>query len=397
VKKTTLGLLAAAAALALMAALWPFVMTPRLVKFPLGLDEHLTYTGSLVTFMDPQSGLPLAKPATAPLDVQRHTYASGGDSSVALVHDDVVATTPGGVTIVQRSLYVMDRRTMVNVDDPRAYGLAPANHVNRAGTYFISLPMNLGADFQLPRWKETVGGPMLVNSSGTGTVNQLKVRTADASLPMRPVSAFEAKMLTQAGLPAALSPAQATARLQAAGVDIAAVAAALAPQLSGAELASLSSALTSPVPLRYYAYTAGSVAIEPRTGTIVKASGIVDGVAARPDTTALAPALVVLRAHTDVTGVNQLVSALESMSSAAPQPVMELRYSEAPDSVVATVSEAKSFIWKANLASRYLPAAALILSVLLLLGATFTYRRRTPPAATVVSVPGAPEVPRAAA
>ena len=118
----------------------------------------------------------------------------------------------------------------------------------------------------------------------------------------------------------------------------------------------------------------------------------------KPDMTALVgpttggteSALTILQRHTDVAGVPALITTLEQMAAASPQPAFRLQYVQTPASVSDMATYVKDQLSKLDLATKWLPLGIGVIGALLLIGAAFTARRRPPPLAAVSEPPAEP-------
>lgn len=364
------GLVLGVAALA-----WYPMVIPQIAKFPTNVDRIYQYEGTMVTYLDKSTGGTLATPLETPLSVDRHVASVAGATGAhtALLEETITATT-GDQKVVQKNVYAVDRRSMKNVSDPRAYTLDPSNVPDRSGTYYLTFHMGLGkTDEQLKMWKPEASASYLLTSTdpatgkidGTGVVN-LKGQIS----PPLPVSATEMAALKAQGLPTELTPEQATARLTAAGVDIAGVAPVLLQNLTADEMKAVTDAMALPVPLKYFVYGSGSVAAEPKTGGMVSLAGIIDGVSVKPDMSGMAPALAALAKHQDVPAIASLLGTLNKMAAAPAQPVFELRYTQTPASVAEAAKYAKDQASKLSMANTTIPFTLVVVAVVLVLLAT---------------------------
>jgi hypothetical protein len=375
VRRTSKVLVGASLALFGVAALWQPVVVPQIVKLPDDVDRTDTYTGTFVTYLDASTGATLATPLEVPLTIDRHvvTVPGGTGADVALLHETATAHM-GDRSVVQESVYAVDRRTMQNVADPRAWTFTPDNVVDRTGTYYVTLPMDLAATGQQLRiWKPEAGTSYEVATANpaTGQAGGTDVVLLRGNIPTPlPVASYELAALEAQGLPMELSPEQAAARLAAAGVDAAALAPVLAQALTADELATVGAALASSVPLHYSVYGSGLLGVEPTTGGMVALSDIVDGIAVSPDTTAMAASLAVLTEHTDIPAIADLASILQATIAAPPEPVYAMQYSQTPASVTAAATYARSQADKVTMATTTIPRALFGLGAVSLLAAT---------------------------
>ena len=351
---------------------WSPLVVPRLVKLPGDINRTDHYSGTFVTFVDQSSGATLASPLVVPLTIDRHVASVPGATTahVSLLHETITAHM-GANTVVQQNVYAVDRRSMQNIADPRAWTFTPGNVVDRSGTYYLTLAMGVHpTGVSIKVWKPEAGAsyPVTSTTPAKGVAASSRVVYLKGNIPSPlPVPPYEAAALTAQGLPMQLSPAQAGARLAAAGVNTAALLPVLARTLSAQELAPVSAAVTAPVALHYFVYGHGLLAVEPTTGGLVQLSGIVDGIAVQPDTRAISTALTVLTRHQNVPAIASLVTTLEQTVAAPPQPVYELRYTQTPASVVAAASYAHAQAGRVTLATTTLPRVLLALAVLSLL------------------------------
>ncbi len=294
-------------ALLVAAAVWHPLVVPQLVKLPDKVDRTDRYSGTFVTFLDQSTGATLATPLEVPLTIDRHvaTVPGGTTAHVSLLRETATVHM-GDQKIVQESVYAVDRRTMQNVSDPRAWTFSPGNVLDRTGTYYLTLPMGMqpsGEHFQI--WKPEAGTSYGLTSTtpATGLSGGAHVVYLQGNIPTPlAVPPYEKATLQARGLPMQLTPQQAAAKLAAAGVDAGALAPVLLKTLSADELKTVLAAMAAPLPLKYFVYGNGLVGAEPKTGGLVSLSGIVDGVSVQPDMTAIAPAVAVLAKHQDVAG-----------------------------------------------------------------------------------------------
>jgi hypothetical protein len=366
-------LLAGGLVLGVAAVAWTPVAVPRIVKLPTDIDRTDHYTGNLVTFIDRTTGTALATPSVVPLTIDRHIAGVEGESGahVALLKETVTAHM-GGQDVVQENVYAVDRRTMENVADPRAYTFTPDNVIDRSGTHYLTLPMSLDSKGEaLSIWKPEAGAsyPLVSTTPATGIEAGTKAVYLHGEIPTPlPAPAYELAILRARGLPMQLTPEQASAQLTAAGVDVAAVAPVLIANLDAAELKAVTDVLALPMPLKYSVYGHGLLGAEPKTGGLVTLTGIVDGISVKPDLSGMAPAIAALRQHADVPAIASLMAILDKMGAAPPQPVYEMQYTQTPASVADAASYARSQADKVVLATRTLPVGMAVVAAMFVLG-----------------------------
>ena len=124
------------AAIGVLAALviWFPLVYPALVRFPGSTHVVTHYSGTLTTYMDNATGGLLATPTVMPVTIDRAVASvPGGTTASKTAVRETNVIHAGGLDQWQSHVYVLDRHTMQNVNDPRnqAFG----QPVNWAGTY----------------------------------------------------------------------------------------------------------------------------------------------------------------------------------------------------------------------------------------------------------------------
>jgi hypothetical protein len=381
-RRTSIVLIICGALFLAGAGAWSTMAVSRLVKFPLSTDSTLQYTGHFVTYVNAHTGATLAQPTSAALTVDRTIKAvpSESSSSTAIVTEQI-ALHYAGTTAHETNVYAIDRTSMCNVANARACTFAPGNPYPAAGSYYVTLPMNIKPGVtQMNIWKPETGTtyPLeaLPSRAQPSSLDGLKVAWFSGTLPMTPVAPYERTALAQRGLPMTITPASVEAKLSAAGISVPALTAALTPKLTPTQLHEVATVLATPVALHYYAFGSGLVAANTRTGAIIELKGVIDGIAVAPETSGLHTLIAVMAAHPTVKGVPAALAALRSLAAAPPQKVYELQYTQTPASIAAMVSTANSQLRQISIVTYYVPIGMAVLGLLLLLGGIVIRLRR---------------------
>lgn len=364
-------LLIAGVAIVVLAAIFRLAIVPGMLKLPTNLDATGHFAGEQLVFVDPASGAALPKPKSLPLKITRHIQADAGESSgsrIVLV-EDVTAEVEGAEPQRQRNRYVMDRNNAVNIDDPRAYAFTPDNRVNRGGMY------RLAFGFDVPQ-----GEPIKLYSNDTDSTYEA---TSDTKAPIGEVEGhsvfnynvrqqphalspvYLAGLQAAVGLPQRTTLAELAPGLKRAGVDIAAVTAALPPS----DQAQLAQLRDQPVPLLYEESLRSRIAIEPKTGSLANLFNERITVTVRPDPNALQPLVAILNRNQTVPAVASALPKLQAASSQA-QPVFALNYRQTPASVEEIGGDIGSALTMLSVAKLWLPLILVALGLgLVVLGA----------------------------
>jgi hypothetical protein len=374
-----------AGGLAVAALLWMVVGIPAVVKYPTDLDVSLRYDGTFSVLVDPLTAAPLAEPVVMPLTVDRHIEAIGDESgsSRVVVRETIHQVAGDLLDVTQTNQYVMDRSSVENVADDRAFAFDPANVVDRSGSYRLNLPFDTSrSDTYTIYSNENDDTFPLVGDTENPTIeleglrlSNFVARVDEAALS----NAYLAELNKAVPLPDALTLEQMKPQLLAAGVDVDALVAALTPVLTPEDAATLSSVAAEPIPLEYVRSFEGDVAIEPVTGAEVRVS-VSESVGARPVLTSLPALQDVLGHYPSVPEAVTTSADLDDLAAATAIPLFAYRYEQTPASVADVADTAKEMRRQVLLARVWLPLGLGVGAVLsLVVGAAVFVQRRPRP------------------
>src|SRR5262245_29563345 len=239
------------------AVLWTVIGMPTVVKYPTDLDVRPRYAGTFRLLVDPATASPLAEPVVLPLAVDRHIEAIGDESgsSRVVVRETIHEVARGLLDVTQTNQYVMDRSSVENVADHRAFAFEPANAVDRSGSYRLNLPFGTSRDNTYDVYKNEIARTYrLVGDTRTPTsdVEGLHLSNFTARVDEAPlIRAYLTEVGKAVPLPASLSLDQMKPQLLAAGIDVDALLKALTPVLTPGDAATLSRFAAQPIPLTY--------------------------------------------------------------------------------------------------------------------------------------------------
>jgi hypothetical protein len=359
------------------AILWWAIAVPALVKFPENVDSKPVYEGDVDVYQNPSTGELLAKPITAKLTIER-AYKSVDDqydSGKAVVQETITQTMPSLMTtIVESSQYVLDRKTIENVDDPRSWAYTEGNQVNRSGTFYINFPFDLNKDQTYKVFENKVNTYYEITKNtekDEEDLDGLKVYNFVGEIKATDLASY---YVAYSKYPTTMSFDELKQSLSSAGLDIDAFLTLLAPVLEPADAATLAQLATQPINLKYQYSNSGNVSIEPKTGSIIRLSNVVEAITVSPDISKLVDALKPLLAKykdrsAELTAATEkILTALPSLLQAPPQKVYEARYSQTEESIKEAAQDAKDSIGKINWVKVYIPWILLILGAAVLVG-----------------------------
>jgi hypothetical protein len=357
--------------LALLAGLWSAIAVPTLVKYPTDLDVTIHYAGTFTLMVDPDTAAPLETPVTVPLTVDRHLEAIESESGASrvVVQETIVQKAGDLVDARQVNVYVMDRRTMENVADDRAYAFAPTNVVDRSGAYRLNLPFSTASDATYPIYKNEIATTYQMSADTQrpgGTEAGLQLDYFTASLDGAPVSpAYLTELDKSMPLPRSLSLDELKPHLLRAGIDVDALLAALVPVLAADDLAALMEIAGNPISLEYVLSFEGRAGVESTTGAEVDV-GASESFGVRPRLADLPQLQAILARYPDVPEAAVANEALTAMVSGGPIEVFRFSYEQTEASVAEIASDVRAMRRQVLLARRYVPFGLVGFAVLAL-------------------------------
>ncbi|HET6950214.1 MAG TPA: porin PorA family protein [Acidimicrobiales bacterium] len=350
-----------AAAFALAALAWLVIGVPTFVKYPTDLEASPRYEGTFRAFVD-LSMAPLAEPLEMPLTVDRRIEAIEGESgsSRVVVRETIDQKAGDLVDATQTNEYVMDRSTLQNVDDDRAYAFDPANTADRAGAYRLNLPFDTSRDETYEIYKNEIGDTYVLRpdkANPTSHVEGLELSNFTATRDEAPLTdAYLAELNKVVTLPETVTLDQLKPHLLQAGIDVDSLVAALTPVLTPEDAATLSAFAAEPIPLEYVLSFDGTAAVEPVTGAEVRVANA-ETVGARPVLTSLPTLQGVLAHYPGIPEATAASAALGGLSSAPATQLFQFDYEQTPASVADIADEARSMRRQVLAAKVWLPLA----------------------------------------
>jgi hypothetical protein len=382
-----------------VAALWWALLVPALVKYPTDLDVTPHYEGRFTLYVDPVTTASLATPLEVPLDIDRHIRSLGDESgSSRVVVQETIRQRAGDLLdATQTNVYVMDRRSLQNLADDRAYAFEPSNVVDRSGAYRLNLPFHTSSESTYPIYKNETATTYEMRASATAPNTDeagLHLRNFAGSareVPLDP--AYLAELDKSVTLPTSMTLAQLAPRLKTLGLDVDATLAALAPVITPKDLATLSRVAAKRIPLQYVLSFEGTAAIETTTGAEVDV-GAREWVGAKPVLADVAALRTVIAHYPDVPEAAAAGDALAALSAAPATKLFEYRYQQTRASVADIAGEVASMRNQIRLAEWYVPLALLGAAALSLAVGAFVYwRRRGPTTGVPITSPAVSPAP----
>jgi hypothetical protein len=385
--------------LALVALLWWALAIPALVKYPTDASATPRYAGTFTVYVDQATMAPLAQPQTLPLTIERRIQAideQSGSSKVLV--DETITQQAGPMNTTQHNVYVMDRSTLKNVADGRAYAFDPANVVDRSGSYRLNMPFGTNENSTYPVYKNEIGTTYVLQgdtAQPTTTEHGLELKNFTASANEVPLSAaYLSELSKTVALPSTVTLDQLKPQLKQLGVDVDALVAAVGPYLTPDETATLGQIASKSIPLHYVLSLNGHTAVEPTTGVEVDVRAT-ESVAARPDFADLPTLTAMLNNHASVPEAAAAAKALQTLATAPATKLFEYTYQQTPQSVADIASTVKSNRSQLLLVQRYVPIGLFVAALVALVagGLVLWHRHSSQPLDVRAHPPEAEQIP----
>lgn len=389
------------AALVVVLVAWMLVGIPALVKYPTDLEADQAFEGTFTVLVDPTSAAPLEEPLVLPLRVDRHIEAIGGESGATevVVRETIEERAGDLVHITQVSQYVMDRSSIENVADERAYAFEPENVVDRSGAYRLHLPFDTSRDETYAVYSpetDTTYTVAVDPAQPTSEVEGLTLSNFLANESEVPVTDAYLEDLGKAvPLPRELTLEQMDPHLLAAGIDVDALLAALLPVLAPEDTATLVHFAEQPIGLEYVLSFSGRLGVEPVTGAEVRVS-VAESIGARPQLDTLPDLLAVLGRYPQVPEAAAAAEALQVLAEGPAIALFEYVYDQTPASVADIADEAAAMRTQILLAKVWLPIGLAVAALAALGIGTVVFRRRRPRPLDLSTIYTTPPVPHPA-
>jgi hypothetical protein len=375
---------------------WRSVAVPALVKYPTDLDVTPQYEGTVTLYLDPTTYAPLATPRETPLTVTRHVESIGDESGAdrVVVKETLDLESPGLFPkTTQENQYVMDRRKMVNVADPRSWAYTPDNVVDRSGSYRLQFPFDTKST-TYPVYKNEIGttydaAPASPPDGEAGGFKTRNFAASEAATALTP--AYLTALNKIVPLPTELGLDKLQPILAGAGFDISVELPQLIASLSPADVQTIAGLATKPVQLQYQMAFEGADSVEGYTGSIVDVTEVKETVSAKPVGESVATLVGVLQKYPNVAAAQRGLAAI-AMLDAEPLKIFVNSYHQTDASVTDVAKEIKDQKDLRRLAESTLPNGLLIGgAALAVIGAVLAlWPRRTKPAADAELPPPTP-------
>ncbi|MDY6795364.1 MAG: porin PorA family protein [Actinomycetota bacterium] len=360
--------------LILAAILWWAIAVNSLVKLPSDIDSVTEYEGTMTYYVDPISNQPLPEGEELQLDmkVERNITSNADefDSSRGVLDEEIVLD----LGIQKQSMefaYVLDRKSIENVKDDRAWAWDPANVVDREGTYYPLLGFDVSKDETYLIWKNEIDAGLEAEFIDEQDLEGVTVYNFSSEIMVTDKKEVAPVYIEALGLPAEMTFDDLKPSLQALGVDVDGLLVVAQQVLSAEDQQALGQVLQETVPANYYWAMDTKISVEPKTGLPVDVYKNVESLYMELDMTKLAGLFTILNKYKDDPNLGPALAQLEDLqvqlAQAEPNKIFEYSYEQTDETVKDAVDEAKDSASKVNLVKVYIPWALLIVGALILI------------------------------
>ena len=184
-----------------------FVLPAVAVKYPGGaLNKTAHATGTFTLYIDPASAAPLKTPQKLPLDIKRNLHVTDTSGSRAVVQENDVEQIGNLKPQDLQQRYILDRKSLKDVHDDRAWAYTPGNKVDRSPAYSVNLPFSAGkGPYQV--WKNESGVSYPFTKIGSTQRAGVTLYRYDGILKGAPAQPYYIDQLASQGIPKSLTPA----------------------------------------------------------------------------------------------------------------------------------------------------------------------------------------------
>jgi hypothetical protein len=391
VRRLAKVLVALGALLIVLAIVAVFVVPALAVKYPGGpLNKTAHAEGTFTLFIDPATAGQLKTPQKLKLTIDRNldVIETSGSRAVVQENDREQIGSLKPQDLQQR--YILDRKSLKDVDDDRSWAYTPSTKVDRSPAYAINLPFDSGnGPYEV--WKNETGTSYPFRKTGEVTRAGVKLFRYQGSMTGQKAQDYYIKQLASQGIPQSLTPAQAAAQLKSLGADPALLEAAVLPVLAPADRKAAQDILAQNVPLTYTIDVQTTFLVEPNTGAIVGLDRILQTLSASPDIQGIGRIQTILNKpqYASNTIVKTAATTIDKLVKNPPKSkVYTIDYAQTPQSVDDLAKFAQSRADKIMLAKVWIPVIiGGVGVVVLLVGLVLVLRGRRPTAPNATPQP----------
>ena len=361
--------------LILAAILWWAIAVNALVKLPDDIDSTTEYEGTFTYYVDPQTNEPLAEGEEIAFDMKVERLISANaeefDSSTGIIDEEVNITIGPLAQDPLLSAFALDRKTMENVEDDRAWAYDPSNVVNRAGSYYPLLGFDVSKDETYAVWKGEILEPVEAAFISEEEKEGVTVYNFGGTIDPEDRKEVDPIYIASLGLPSEVTFTDIKPQLSAMGVDADALITLATQVLSAEDQQALNQLLQEPIPIKYYWGGEIEISVEPKTGIPVDSYKDIEALYMELDYTELAGLFTILTKYADDPVLGPALAQLQELQTQLGemelQRIFEYSYVQTDETVKDAIDEAKNSAGLINLVKVYIPWALLIVGALLLI------------------------------
>ncbi len=341
--------------------LWRFLIVERLMLFPQGFQFSSESQSEIVWYIDPATSSPLPPGAENRSLIQvtkeLRSIDDQYDSMIALVEERTIYRGFPTGEAMSISVYALDRHSMRNVTDERAYDWDPSNPVDRSGSYYPAFPRDPSKNRGYPLWKSEIGEPVemvyLNDQEEEGT------RLACFRWKINPdeKKKVDPNMLRGFGIAKEVSWAQLKTSLLSMGIDLDAIIGEALGLLDQEERTQLVQLLEKPLPVNFYWSGISETLVESKLGIPIKFQNNTETLSMELDPTPLLDLVGILMRHSSNPLIGKGIAGMMELGSTfkGQIKIFDLHINTSEESAREAMDWAKKLLPKVDLARIYIP------------------------------------------
>jgi hypothetical protein len=367
--------------LILAAILWWAIAVNSLVKLPDDVELGFQCEGEITWYQDSltQERFPEGEEKKASLQTEMACKANASEFSSSTGVLEAVFTTriEGMPEKRMEAAYVLDRKTVENIKDDRAYAYGYTDDegnkhegtvVNREDNYYPLLPLDTSKDQAYLFWKEEVASGFNLDYLDEEEKEGVTVFDYSGSFADMTVSEDYIRFME---LPVEKTGEQVKSALGSMGIDADNLLASASQRMSPEDFQVVQQALEGSFPLEYLWTQEMEVSVEPKSGRVVDIYKDTETLSARTQLDRLTEAADIASKYAQDAEIGDVMTKLQGLRAAVeampPEKVFEYNVEQTDQSVKDGIEDAKNAFGSINLYKVYIPWALLIVGALILI------------------------------
>ncbi len=361
--------------------LWRFLIVERLMLFPQGFQFRTESESEVVWYIDPATSSPLPPGAEIRSSIlvtkELRSIDDQYDSNTALVEERTIYQGFATGEAISISVYALDRHSMKNISDDRAFDWDPSNVVDRGGSYYPAFPRGPSKNQSYPIWKSEIGEPVEVVYLNDHEEEGIKLVNFIWKIYPEDNKKIDPNMLKDFGVSEAISWQQMKSALIGMGIDLDVIIGEVIGLMNQEEQAKLAQLLAKPIPVNYYWSGSSETLVEPKLGIPIKFQNNTETLSMEVDATPFISLVGILMRHAANPRIGEGLAKMMELGSTMKerQKIFDLHINTSEESVREALDWVKKLLPKVDIATTYLPWFFILAGIALLFGGIVSFKK----------------------